>query len=302
MSNPDIMLEIQGLTSKRLQEQRTAHEKLVRIGEPAIPALLEVMEGNKKWESRERASRAVTQIIKRSGARSEAVLERLGKLAHNPDYFVASPAISCIVAYQGDARAAEILEHVARTSSNAQARTRVLGTLMVVTGNSPSLRPLLRHMLSDPDAEVRARAAGDLGTLGDISGLGVCRQILQMEPVDVRAELLVRAASIAAGRIGDPSLIPLLEKITKDTTGRYDRKAAYNALAEIRVKTLTSDAERIAFLAQCLGDMPNIRWAALKLKKMGTPEALGALQRIAKDADHPGKEEALRFLHGSLDE
>lgn len=301
MGIAEINKEVEALASGRVGEQQAAIHRLAHAGTPAIPALLEVMETHKKFEVRTRAADALALIIRMSKDHDETLLARLAKLANSADYFMASPALTCMLEFKGSEQATDLLQRIAKTSGSPQVRMEALGSLMVVASSSLHLAPFMREFLRDPGDEVRAVAAGLLGRLGDKSGLPVCLEILERDPVDFRVQKLIGKAASSAGEIGDPSLIPALEKILKNAKASWPHADAYKAIAEIRLRGLSSQAEKLQFLQQKLQERIYIQWAAIELKRIGTPEALAVLRRAAEDPTHPGRAEASTWLQGNFE-
>lgn len=156
--------------------------------------------------------------------------------------------------------------------------------------------PLLIDELNNLNNVQRTRiyAAGSLGLLGNVKGLDVATSGLDSDDPYVYV-----AALRALGLIGSPASVPALIRKTAPDVSYFERKTAGLALVQIRTAQLTGDEQVEYLFSQILANPRTtefIQWGTLKLKKLNTPGARKALQRLAdedsedfSDAKHAAK-------------
>lgn len=145
--------------------------------------------------------------------------------------------------------------------------------------------PLLTDELDNPGNDLRTQiyAAGSLGLLGVKDGLDVATSGL-----DSNDPYVYIAALRALGLIGSSSSVSALTRQTDPNVPYVYRKTAGLSLMQIKTAQLTGNAQVEYLFSQILGHPRTteyIQWGTHKLKKINTPGAQKALQRLSEQED-----------------
>lgn len=284
------------LVAGRPQEQLSAMDELAKRGSPAIDALCDVIENEKNHRAKERATQTLEKVLSDSSNRNPAAIDRLARLLDNDDRKVVESSARALMHYKKNLRVRELLKRAARNARDKDTRAALLGDVMNASDRDKSEAPFFESFLTDESEHVRLWAAGYLGMLGNARGLDECRRVLSQEPATDSIRTLQMRAAIAAGRIGNPSLIPQLERMGKSPEYGLASKAARTAILEIRLAQLSTQPERIEYLRSVLTDADSVRWGISQLMSMGDARAIEALRWASKNAGNPGAFEASRAL------
>ena len=144
--------------------------------------------------------------------------------------------------------------------------------------------PSLAALLADPDEEIRSAAATALGWAGNRAGI----EALLARATDARESAAVRGAAIAAlGRIGDGSVVPVIEGLARDP----DTGVRRDALLALIESPLAMRTDRVAAGVALLGDLEqdgNMRSrAAVALGAAKDPRAVEPLIKALEDLRPP---------------
>lgn len=284
------------LVTGRPQEQLSAMYELAKKGSPAIDTLCDVIEKNKDHRAKERATQTLEKILSESANRNPAAVDKLARLLDNDDRKVVESSARALMYYKRNSRVLELLKRAARNARDKDTRSALLGSVMNASDSDKSEAPFFEGFLKDESEHVRLWAAGYLGLLGNTRGLVEVRHVLSQEPTTDLTRTLQMRAAIAAGRIGDPILIPQLERIGKSPEYGIASKAARTAILELRLAQLSTQPERIDFLRNLLTDADSVRWGISQLMAIGDPPAIEALRWASKNAGEAGAFEAKRAL------
>ncbi len=256
-------------TAKEWRERAFAAELLGRVGNAkAVPALLETVQATRTEDAdvREIALRALARI---GDPRAVEPLVEALKQAEN----WLAPRIADILVRHGEPVAEPMLAFL-RDTTRHPARAwaaNILGELKV----SRSF-PVLVSALKDLDDEVRAKAAGALGKLGDRRAVTYLLDHLLSDPAPfVRARI-----AGALGRFADTEVIDRLVRALGDPAW-WVRMRSVEALEQIGA---TAEGP----LSVALDDPdPEIRIrAAVALERLGVPARLvGTIERREDTAD-----------------
>jgi HEAT repeat protein len=172
--------------------RRAAAEALVRIGAPAVPALIQAL-----GDRSENVRRAAAEALVRIGAPAvPALIQALGddefrvrRAAAEALVRIGAPAVPALIQALGD-----------RSENVRRAAAEALGAI-----GDPQAIPALIQALGDSDSAVRAVSAEALGAIGDPQAVPPLIQALGDSDWDVR-----RAAAEALGRLGNPQAVPPL--------------------------------------------------------------------------------------------
>jgi len=295
--NPTSVEDLKNeLIAGRPQEQLSAMDELAKKGSPAIDALCDVIEKNKDHRAKERATQTLEKILSESANRSPAAIDKLARMLDNDDRKVVESSARALMYYKRNSRVRELLKRAARNARDKDTRSALLGSVMNASDRDKSEAPFFEGFLTDESEHVRLWAAGYLGLLGNTRGLVEVRRVLSQEPTTDSIRTLQMRAAIASGRIGDPSLIPQLERIGKSPEHGLASKAARTAILEIRMAQLSTQSERIDYLRNLLTNADSVRWGISQLMSMGDAPAIEALRWASKNAGEPGAFEAKRAL------
>jgi HEAT repeat protein/DNA polymerase III delta prime subunit len=275
--------------------RKMAVEALGRIGDPeAIPSLIEASRKDENWHVRSAAS-SVLGFLGDPRA-IPPLLEALG----DEIWHVRSVAVEALEQI-GDSATSSLLSAL----DDEDWRVRANAAMVLGWLRDSVAVPGLLHILSDPNPEVRWRVADALGKIGDPEAIPLLLRTLYDEAEIVRInafEALVRigqrkissllgflldedstiraTTAFVLGYIAESTAIPMLLEVINDEDGHV-RSAAIEALGRI------GDPIAVSHLVEHLQDetrpYPSIMLrvcdvAAEALEKIGTPEALTALE------------------------
>jgi HEAT repeat protein len=212
-SSQEINSLIKKLKTNDEKELDATIEKLVKIGEPAIPALIEALR-----EENLLVRRSAAEALRKIGDRS---IPALVKALKDSDVKVRRNAINLL-----------IIINYGWSGSSSQAKTAVPQLIFLLKDSDPDLRrsaadalenigpeaktavPQLILLLKDSDADVRRSAARALGNMGAEAKTVVPQLILLLKDSDagVRSNAADVLGSIgAASKTAVPQLILLLK-------------------------------------------------------------------------------------------
>ncbi|MDQ2099018.1 MAG: HEAT repeat domain-containing protein [Tychonema bourrellyi B0820] len=314
-SSQEINSLIKKLKTNDERELDAAIEKLGKIGEPAIPALIEALRDRNLLVRKSAAQilqqfgtptiLALVQASKDSDAKlrrraatllnkmaygtplvsSEAknVIPQLISLLKNSDADVRSSAALFLGSVSGETKTVMPQLIPLLKDSDAGVRSSAALFLMSVSGETKTVMPQLIPLLKDSDAGVRRSASDVLGSIGAEAKTA----LPQLIPLLKDSDAGVRGNTASAlGRIGGqaktvmPQLIPLL----KDSDAGVRRSAA-SALGEIGAEAKTV----VPLLLPLLKDSnANVRYdTANALRSMGAEAKTAVPQLISllKDSD-----------------
>jgi HEAT repeat protein len=286
----------ESLIKGRPDQQQTAMANLAKGDKKAAVALCDVIENEKDTGAKSRAAYALEANLKNPANQDDDTLSRLEQMVSSPDQQVVRLSASSIMQFKKNPRARTILRKLAKEHPDQQVRANALGAFMVNIDGDRSEIPFVESFLNDKAEYVRVWAAGYLGTLGDKKGLELCRDVLSREPKDDKVRALQMRAAIAAGRIGDPSLIPVLRKVGGSNEYGIAKSEALTAIKDIELQAAPSETEKIAYMKDAIGRVESARWAAQHLMADGSAEAVELLKATAADKSSAGKYEAQRAV------
>jgi HEAT repeat protein len=276
---PEWLLEVYdelGLVDKYIDKLRTARkwrdrafaaELLGRVGSAkAVPVLLETVQATRTEDSdvREIALRALARI-----ADPRAVEPLVAALSSADTWLTAR--IADILARHGDA-AVDPLMALLTGSSRHPARAWAANVLGEVRAQRAF--PALVRGLSDPDDEVRGKAATALGRLGDRRAVNHLLEHLLTDPAPF---VRVRIAS-TLGQFGGPEVIDRLVRALRDPAW-WVRMRSVEALEQIG-----PPAEGPLLVALDDPD-PQIRTrAAVALERLGVADSLVRMVESGENA------------------
>ena len=146
---------------------------------------------------------------------------------------------------------------------------------------------LLRGLLQDPEADVKAAAADCLGGLKLVAAFDDLQQLYQSTE-----DWIIKLSVIAAlGELGEPRGFELLKKALSEDNDLV-KTAAISSMGEL------GNAEAVSILAPYSKDSDwQIRFrVAQALNRLGTPEAKPVLESLANDEVEAVAEEAKKNL------
>ena len=146
---------------------------------------------------------------------------------------------------------------------------------------------LLRGLLQDPEADVKAAAADCLGGLKLVAAFDDLQQLYQSTE-----DWIIKLSVIAAlGELGEPRGFELLKQALSEDNDLV-KTAAISSMGEL------GNAEAISILAPYSKDSDwQIRFrVAQALNRLGTPEAKSVLESLANDEVEAVAEEAKKNL------
>ena len=274
-SSQEINSLIKKLKSNDERELDAAMEKLEKIGEPAIPALIEALQ-DKNLLVRQSAAKVLGYI-------GSPVIPALAKALKNLDAGVRRSAASALGRIGIEAKTALPQLVPLLQDSDAGVRRSAAYAVGNIGVEAKTALPQLVPLLQDSDVYVRRSAAYAVGNIGAEAKTAVPQLVplLQDSDADVRS-----SAASALGRIGAeaktamPQLIPLL----KDSKAKVRGNAAY-ALGGIGVEAKTAVSQLVPLLKDSDAD---VRYsAASTLGKIGVKakNAVPQLVSLLKDSD-----------------
>ncbi|MDF0552464.1 HEAT repeat domain-containing protein [Kamptonema sp. UHCC 0994] len=254
VATTEIAPLIAKLKSNDERELNAAIEKLRKIGEPAIPALIQAL-GDKNL------------LVRRSAGE---VLGKIGK-----------PAIPALVQALKDSDV-QIRRRAANVLAIIIDSTRITYSNWEKSPEAKTVVSALIPLLKDSDANVLSSAAEALGNIGAEAKTAVPALISLLK--DSNAEVR-RSAAIALGRIGEakatvPKLIPLLKDSNADV-----RRSVASALGSIDAEAKTVVSALIPLLKDSNAE---VRWSvASTLGSIGVEAktVVSALIPLLKDSN-----------------
>ena len=207
-SRPAVEALIRLLGDRDWMAVQTASRSLVRVGSPAIPGLLQVLD-----DADVRRRSVAVRILGQLSDVSPVVVQRLGELARSDQRPLAAAAMDALA--QSDRRGWLILAELAE-SSRGEVRAQALCSACRLPTRQPELLPVLNSALHDGDARVRLAAMATIRRLriGDEQAVQRLCQLLQDRLPDQRA------AAVAA--LGGLDELPRLARTQLRIIGRDD--------------------------------------------------------------------------------
>ncbi|WP_414620009.1 phycobilisome degradation protein NblB [Calothrix sp. CCY 0018] len=142
---------------------------------------------------------------------------------------------------------------------------------------------LLRGLLQDPEADVKAAAADCLGGLKLVAAFDDLQQLYQ-----TTGDWIIKLSVVAAlGELGEPRGFEILKQALSEDNDLV-KTAAISSMGEL------GNTEAVSILAPYASDSDwQIRYrVAQALNRLGTPEAKSILESLAKDEVEAVAEEA----------
>ena len=249
------------------QRDRAARE-LIRIGEAAVPSLLEAL------QTRDLSLLPLyEQILARIPSATPALIKSL-TTAHP----IVRGRVAEVFAISKDRSAAPVLLE-ALESEYFTVRARAALALGKI-GDRGAIQPLL-HALKDGEDDVRIGACLGLGLFKDPSTFEYISNLLLDDPrIEVR-----RAAARALGNTEHPAALPYLLEALHDSYWWYEREYAAGDLLLALEKMGTAAVEP---LVEALGDREVTvrKFAAVLLGRLGDPRAIEPLSMALYDLHH----------------
>ena len=291
------LAELKGaLVSGAAQEQLSAMDALAKKGSQSIGVLCDVIENVADARAKERATQTLEKILERPASRDAATLERLGRLLASRDRKIVETAGRSLMHFKRNARVREMLKKSVRDADDDDTAAALLGAVMVAIDGDKTEAPYFAGMLKHRSPAIRIWAAGYLGALGSQEGAEECKHVLSLPPSTGKIRTLQMRAAIAAGRIGDPSLIPALERVGGSPDYDLASKEARTAIREIRLGMLKSADQRTAYLRDALVDDDSFAWGINHLRAIGDGPAVAALEWGAANGTEASRHAANRAL------
>jgi len=267
-----------------------ASDALVRIGLPAIPALIEAL-SHKDNEIRELAARTLGEL----GPLAKDSFAALTRALDDPEDLVRSNVVCAIGRVGADAKVVvPLLEQIFRRSQNDDyIRVEVLEALHDADPRGTMVIPILVEGLKDSDGDVMAAAARTLGKFGAKGRMAVAQLNEALSTTkrywtsvaDVGFTVPVRIDVIRAlleigpeAAVAVPSLMRLMEE------DKNERERIWAAAALVRIAPTKASAKRgLALLIETLRD--EYEEAAEALGTIGNEAAITALIDALKAPD-----------------
>lgn len=267
--------------SERSYARHWAEETLIKIGAPAVAALIVVLD----HLSAERAASAVYCLGEMGDARA---LEPLVMQLRHDDYSLRREVIAALYKF-GSAAVDPLLAAL----SDEDAILRAGAALALAPfGDARAVSRLTDLLRADRDSRVRAASAAALGRLGDAVVIEPLTGALA-DPEPAVREAAVRALGLVAGRHGAAASV-------QGTLGRVltdDDWGTRQSAAEMLIALKRDDGSaRTLLITDLEADDPEVRLgAAWSLLEVGDERAVDALARLLY---HPNPEIALRAAIG----
>lgn len=293
----DMQKKRERLIRGRPDEQQAAMVELAHGGKESVGVLCDILKNEPDPAVRSRAASTLHENLLNPNNRDDSTLSRVESVARHEDGDVAGLSSMALSQFKGHRRARAILKDVAKAQRNEHIRAQVLSAFAANIDGDRSELPFLSEFLNDKSEYVSVSAAGFLGMLGDKRGLRLCREILERRPTD-EAMLLQRQAAVAAGRIGDPSLIPLLSKIGSSNEYGLTQWHARIAIREIEYQQEKAKGTGADYLKGSFGSQESSKWAVKKLLAIKGPQAVEILEWAAGQKELAGSAAAARALIG----
>ncbi len=262
---------VRQLRNPRWWKRSEAAEKLAAMKSPRVaPDLIALMK-DPVPDVRMRAARALGHLEARTS------IKPLIEAFRDPDRWSAL-RIADILGGMGPEAAGELIESFA----TLPIRARVAAVDCLGRSRSHRAVPLLIKLLSDPDRDIRARAAHSLGLIGDPNFTPDLLRSLKDPAWPVRA-----MAAKALGKLGRPEAVPPLREALKDREW-WVRINAAEGLRKMGEKGLTALVDAIE------AEDRYARHAAV-----ATLEGAGVLDQCVEklaSPDEKEREKALAFI------
>ncbi|MHB9131547.1 MAG: HEAT repeat domain-containing protein [Armatimonadota bacterium] len=279
LAQPDTLSALQPQLASPYAEEKGVITRLVRIGLPATPKLLEAMR-SPNATMRANAVLAMAQI---RDARAFPVLAKL--LTSDTSDVVRLNSAAALAKYEDD-KAISVLT-TAVGDRNATVRAGAADALAYLRAESAV--PTLRRLLADPVPLVRARAAIALGLLRDAGS------ITQLRPLLLDAAPAVRAATASTlGKVQDTESVPRIIELVEDRApvNAQDGNENTVALAAIEGLGYLRDPRAVAPIMAVM-HVPNQEYsrpyvALAALARIGDPRAVRAILPFAGEEWHEG--------------
>jgi len=124
----------------------------------------------------------------------------------------------------------------------------------------------------------------------------LCKEVLERVPSNDQTKILQMRAAIAAGRIGDPVLIPILKKIAASRDYGLAQWQARTAIKEIELSAISYKSKKLQYLKVALAESGNVRWAVQELLTINDSESIGVLKWAANEKGLAGAQESRQAL------
>jgi HEAT repeat protein len=266
IGEPAIPALMKALQDKNLQVRRSAADVLIHIGRPAIPALAKAL---KNSDANVRRSAALA--LRRIGAEAKTAVPLLVPLLKDSDAKVRSYASSALGRMGAEAKTALPDLVPLLKDSDANVRSSAASALESMGAEAKTAVPDLVPLLKDSDASVRDSAASALASMRAEAKTGVPQLVRLLKDSDASVR---DSAASALGGIGAeaktavPDLVPLL----KDSDAKV-RDSAASALASMGAEAKTAVPDLVPLLKD---SDAKVRYSAAY--------ALGSMPAEAKDA------------------
>ncbi|RKY38595.1 MAG: hypothetical protein DRP75_04210, partial [Candidatus Omnitrophota bacterium] len=217
----DILLDDQ----EQIGVQKIVKEALVKIGEPAVPVLIEIL-GNKDRIVRHFAASALREI---RTPLASFYAHLFYDAFFSTRYRYSSESISLLH---------KALEHPAPEVRGTA--IRVLGEI----GAEESIEPLIRRLVKEEDREIRARIIEALTQIGP--NATVTPSLIRMLSLEKRLDMRLCLIK-ALGNVGDKRAFKILIKIASDKQeDETVRQSAIESLAKLKKRGVISSLSREA--------------------------------------------------------
>ena len=218
-------------------------------------------------------------------------------LLNSPDDSTRIMAVDALAILK-DQRSRGVLERIAVSEPNYSVRSRAIMHITSVIGDKEQVRAFQRRILrvegkGADDVVARLCAAEELGKLDDGEGYDYAVRSLGNNDCSGGSQHIRSAAIRALVAIGRPDAIPTLMDLNR--CGPDATREAAEGIVRLRLRSMRSDHERIAFLRETLADNPAYQArdrAAYELVRMHTWESLMVLFEAIRDRHHPGHDVA----------
>jgi len=275
----NIDKEKQAFGNASRTEQQNIAFRLSGEGKAGAHALMDLIEKSTDTTARGRAFAGLRQSLENPKNQDKEIFYKLEKMALGDDTKSSYAATSTLMHFKHNPKARAAIKQAIKMQINESIRGELLGALMVNTDRDQSEIPYFRDFfLHDVSEYVKVIAAGYMGRLGDKSGANLCKEILEREPLDKRTKVLQMRAAIAAGTIGDPQLLPLLEKVGSDKKYGIARSDALDAANDIKLGMQPNKDAKLTYLKKALREPRSGSWAVNVLVNMKDKEADALLE------------------------
>jgi HEAT repeat protein len=239
IGEPAIPALMKALQDTNLQVRRSAAEVLRQIGPPAIPALTKAFK-----DSDANVRSGAASALGSMGAEAKTVLPQLVPLLKDSDAYVRRNAADALGSMGAEAKTALPQLVPLFKDSDANVRGNAAFAVGRMGAEAKTALPQLLPLLKDSDAGVRIYAADAVGSIGAEAKTALPQLVPLLKDSDAKVRSI---AASALGRIGAeaktgvPQLLPLL----KDSDAGVRSYAAYALVSmglslQEKAKTLTS--------------------------------------------------------------